>query len=168
MTLFLVFGIGGLLVYGLTWHSLRHLRERASGRAEDGKPNFLWGFLFATLYLFGIPLWWWRYGFWRAFVLLLSCVGAGLVLSLFVQQIPFSDPRAGGALGFSVSNLLFRGIGAYFVAVYDARWREAIRNRRATRPERRKARRLAKQQRRESLQAARDAVAARNSRVNSP
>jgi len=165
--LFLFFSLGGLFFYWLTWRPIRTPLERWAGNFDDDKPNDLWGILFIALYMFGAPLWWWRYGLWKTLILLVSCAGAGLVCSQLIQQIPFDDPYTGIGMGFLVSNVLSRGIGAHFVAVYDARWRREILAHRATRPERREARRVAKQHRRESLQAASAAVAARNSRTDS-
>lgn len=97
--------------------------------------SYVWGLLFALLFYYGFPLWWWRYGFSKTIQLLVGCIVAGAGLQAILRTFELIEVDGLGD-SFFVGLLLsmpIRAIAGLWVARRDAEWRSAILERRASR-----------------------------------
>ena len=121
--------------------SIRGWFEQVSKwQGVSGVPRraYFCGLTFALLFYYGFPLWWWRYGLWKALHLVFVCVGAVAVLQAILRTTGSIEVES---LGESIVVALLlsmpiRAIGGIWVACRDAEWRSAIRQRRQCRLQR--------------------------------
>jgi hypothetical protein len=114
-----------LLFCSASWY--RQLRGIGCGSGEPRRAYF-WGLLFALLFYYGFPLWWWRYGLRKTVEILFVCISAGIVLQALLRlssAIPVNDLGESIFLGLLLS-VPIRAVAGFWVARRDAAWRNAI------------------------------------------
>lgn len=102
-------------------------RKRVSGDGTTRRAYYM-GLLFAGLYYYGFPLWWWRYGIKTTAKLLLTCIIAGAICQAVMREMGLVVAADLGK-SFAISMLIavpIRAIAGVWVARHDKRWREAI------------------------------------------
>ncbi len=102
-------------------------QKRASGDSSTRHAYFM-GLLFAGLYYYGFPLWWWRYGIKTTAKLLLTCIIAGAICQAVLRTIGMIVVDDFGK-SFAISMLLavpIRAIAGVWVARHDKCWRDSI------------------------------------------
>jgi hypothetical protein len=141
LRLLLVLGAVSALLYvafSIVRHSTRpSIRRSMRPHADQSvlvRPNsaYFWGLLFALVFYYGFPLWWWRYGLLRAVQVMLACVAATALLQAVLRttgaiQVDGLGESVAASLLLSVP---IRAIGGLWVARRDAEWRSAILERR--------------------------------------
>lgn len=70
--IFLVLASGSALFYSAM--AVIDWRGRRTECATENPRAYFWGLLFALLFYFGFPLWWWRYGLRKSIWLMLGCM----------------------------------------------------------------------------------------------
>lgn len=106
---------------------LGQLGRRQQSLAAPRKAYF-WGLVFAALFYYALPLWWWRYGFGKSVTLILICLGlaAASQATLFATGAVGPD-SFGGPIGVSFFvSIPIRVIIGLWVAKHDASWRSKI------------------------------------------
>jgi hypothetical protein len=122
--------ISGIFYLALVWWDVRRYRKKS---AESSRPAYLWGLLFAVLFYYGFPLWWWRYGLRKALFVLIVCICAvALMLEILklLDWIQVDDRQASMALGL-IFAIPVRAIAGIWIAKQDSAWRESIVHKRA-------------------------------------
>jgi hypothetical protein len=93
--------------------------------ATENPRAYFWGLLFALLFYFGFPLWWWRYGLRKSIWLMLGCMAPVMAVPAVLRLIGLiSDSDTSLAVGLLIS-VPVRGAGGMWVARRDAAWRGA-------------------------------------------
>ena len=97
--------------------------------------SYIWGFLFTALFYYGFPLWWWRYGLWRAVHLILTCVGIGILIQMLLRTIGaiYVDSIGDSIFAGLLLSVPIRALAGVWVAHKDQEWRQAIISKRASR-----------------------------------
>jgi hypothetical protein len=106
----------------------RRTKLKANQSSESPRPAYLWGFLFAVLFYYGFPLWWWRYGFRKALNLMIVCIGAGVLIQILLGVFGVIKIESLGdsvAIGLVIS-MPIRAIAGIWVARRDFYWRQAV------------------------------------------
>lgn len=90
--------------------------------------SYFWGLVFALLFYYGFPVWWWRYGLQKALELIIACVLAVIALQ---EILSVSGMIQVDNLGAAVVTGLFvavpvRAVAGLWVARRDAEWRSRI------------------------------------------
>lgn len=92
--------------------------------SERRLSRVLWGGLFAALYYYGLPLWWWRYGLRNALKVVLTCVASTAVLNVVLRMVGWL--KAGDAFESLLTSMLLavpiRAIAGFWLAKNDKRW----------------------------------------------
>jgi hypothetical protein len=117
--------ISGALYLVLVWLDVRRRRKIS---AESSRPAYLWGLLFALLFYYGFPLWWWRYGLRKALFVLIICICAvALILEIlkFLDWIQVDNRAESMVFGF-IYAIPIRAIAGIWVAKQDSAWRKLI------------------------------------------
>ena len=101
-------------------------RKRVSGE-RTARSGYYMGLLFAGLYYYGFPIWWWRYGIKTTAKLLLTCIIAGAIFQAVLRVLGVIVVADFGK-SFAISMVIavpIRAIAGAWVARQDTRWREA-------------------------------------------
>ncbi len=102
-------------------------RGKKSGATLPRRAYF-WGLMFAFLFYYGFPVWWWRYGLRKTLELILACIVAVMALQAILRAAGLINVDG---LGESLAAGLFvavpiRAVAGLWVARRDAEWRSAI------------------------------------------
>jgi len=92
------------------------------GGTFSSAQSYVWGLLFATLFYFLFPLWWWRYGLWRTLYMICLCVGIKMVIKLSIGASGFVGTLESILLDKTLSIPIMVGAGLW-VARNDREWR---------------------------------------------
>lgn len=121
-----------LMLAVLSWRKHKNARKQVPENCTKQNPAYIWGFVFALIFYYGFPIWWWRYGFQNACKLVFSCLAflaatQGVLSYLGVIEVSeFGEPHALGLL----LSIPVRAIAGVWVANNDRRWRRAIEKKR--------------------------------------
>lgn len=119
------------VLYVVLAFAIRQRMQRKSNQSNSPKlprPAYFWGFLFAVLFYYGFPIWWWRYGFRRALYLMIVCVGGGFLIQTLLRifdVIEVENFSASIAVGILIA-VPIRAIAGVWVAMGDSHWRKTI------------------------------------------
>jgi hypothetical protein len=117
MFLYLLFNLSGWL-------------KQARGAPNDNSPRraYLVGLLFAGIFYYGFPIWWWRYGLANTVKLFVMCLGAGAICQAILRGMGTLEVNDFGmSLAFAqIIAVPIRAIAGTWIAKNDARWRGAI------------------------------------------
>ena len=126
LKIFLVLsGISALLFCVAAFTGWR--RRKKSGSAQPRRAYF-WGLMFALLFYYGFPVWWWRYGLRKTLELMLACIVAVMTLQAILRAIGAINVDGLGE-SFAVGLFLavpIRAVAGLWVTRRDAEWRSAI------------------------------------------
>lgn len=117
-----------LILAVLIWRKHKNARKKAPENYTKQHPAYVWGFVFALIFYYGFPIWWWRYGFQNACKLVFSCIAIAAAIQgvlRYLDVIEVSEFRESLAWGLFLS-LPVRAIAGVWVAINDRRWRRAI------------------------------------------
>jgi uncharacterized membrane protein YadS len=117
-----------LILAVLSWRKHKNARKQVSENCTKQNPAYIWGFVFALIFYYGFPIWWWRYGFQNACKLVFSCIAIAAAIQGVLRYLDVIEVRE---LGESLAWGLFlsipvRAIAGIWVANNDRRWRQAI------------------------------------------
>ena len=106
--------------------SLSGWLKQARGKCSNDAPRraYFVGLLFAGLYYYGFPIWWWRYGLKTATKLLLACIIVGAILQGMLRAAGLITVRDfGESLGIALLIAVpIRAIAGIWVARRDISW----------------------------------------------
>ena len=119
---------GALLYVLLATRSWLRSRRVPRGPSASARPSYIWGFLFAVIFYFGFPLWWWRYGLSKALQLMLVCIGGGMLIQVALRTMDAVEVNGlPGAIAVGLFIAVpIRAVAGLWVARRDASWRAAI------------------------------------------
>ena len=108
----------------------RHTSKRKSVPAQATKPypEYFWGFTFAMVFYYGLPIWWWRYGLRNTCKLILACVLIVAVTQAILRYAKMIEVD-GLVESFGASLIIavpIRALAGFWVAKNDRRWRHSI------------------------------------------
>ena len=113
--------ISGALYLVLAVINWRMSKRKTNQAKKSPRPAHFWGLLFAVLYYYGFPLWWWRYGLRRTLYLMVVCVGAGILIQELIRQLTGES----NAVGFLIALPIRAAVGLW-VAKRDDAWKKSI------------------------------------------
>ncbi len=111
--------------------ALIHQKKYRSRYPENSIPStksHIWGLLFATLFFFATPIWWWRYGFWRTLILISTVLGILIIANgslLANNVVDFIGTFGYRVVRRTISIATLVGLGLW-VAHNDRNWRQNI------------------------------------------
>ncbi len=121
-----------LILAVLSWRKHKNARKQVAENCTKQNPAYIWGFVFALIFYYGFPIWWWRYGFQNACKLVFSCIAIAAVIQgvlRYLDVIEVSELGESLAWGLFLS-IPVRAIAGIWVANNDRRWRRAIEKKR--------------------------------------
>ncbi len=117
-----------LILAVLSWRKHKNARKQIPENSIKQNPAYVWGFVFALIFYYGFPIWWWRYGFQNACKLVFSCLAFAAAIQGVLRYLDVIEVREFGeslAWGLFLS-IPVRAIAGVWVANNDKRWRQAI------------------------------------------
>ena len=117
-----------LILAVLSWRKHKNARKQVPANCVTQGPAYVWGFVFALIFYYGFPIWWWRYGFQNACKLVFSCIAIAAAIQgvlRYLDVIEVSELGESLAWGLFLS-IPVRAIAGIWVANNDRRWRQAI------------------------------------------
>ena len=87
--------------------------------------SYFWGLMFALLFYYGFPFWWWRYGLRKTLELIITCALAVVAIQTILRVtglIKVDNLGESLAAGLLIA-VPVRAIGGLWVARRDAEWR---------------------------------------------
>jgi hypothetical protein len=130
-TLLILAAISGalyLILAVLIWRKHKNAGKQIPENCTKQNPAYVWGFVFALIFYYGFPIWWWRYGFQNACKLIFSCIAIAAAIQgvlRYLDVIEVSELGESLAWGLFLS-IPVRAIAGVWVANNDRRWRQAI------------------------------------------
>jgi hypothetical protein len=130
-TLLILAAISGalyLILAVLSWRKHKNAGKQIPENYTKQNPAYVWGFVFALIFYYGFPIWWWRYGFQNACKLIFSCIAIAAAIQgvlRYLDVIEVSELGESLAWGLFLS-IPVRAIAGVWVANNDRRWRQAI------------------------------------------
>lgn len=111
-----------------SWLRERSGRKKTSTDTAQPDPAYFWGFVFALVFYYGFPIWWWRYGLRNSFKLIITCimlVAAAQAILRYAEMIEVEGLAESLAAGLIIS-VPIRALAGLWVAKNDRRWRNDI------------------------------------------
>ena len=93
-----------------------------SGNVYSSAQSYVLGLLFATLFYYLFPLWWWRYGLRRTLYIVSLCMGIKIFIKLSIGVSEFAGTAESILLFKTLTIPVMVGAGLW-VARNDQEWR---------------------------------------------
>jgi hypothetical protein len=91
-------------------------------------PRALWGGLFAAMYYYGLPVWWWRYGLRNALKLVLTCVASTAFLNVTLRMAGWlkAEDVVESLINSMFLAIPIRALAGFWLVRNDERWATSI------------------------------------------
>jgi hypothetical protein len=98
-----------LILAVLSWRKHKNAGKQIPENCTKQNPAYVWGFVFALIFYYGFPIWWWRYGFQNACKLIFSCIAIAAAIQgvlRYLDVIEVSEWTNGEGLDVCVGQKL--------------------------------------------------------------